>query len=209
MAAEFQFPVMSLDPGLVADLRRSNPWWEGLPGAQLPPHRRTCVDAIHKRLRQRLAPIVTVRGPRQVGKTTAQLQVIQDLLASGVPGTNIFRIQWDEIPSLAKIKEPILRLTDWYEQVVLKKTLNEAAAAKTPAFLFWDEVQNLKDWASQLKHLVDSSTCQVVVTGSSALRIEQGRDSLAGPNHHPGRGALISPGDRRSEWPGRSADPVA
>jgi hypothetical protein len=43
------------------------------------------------------------------------------------------------------------------------------------------EVQNLKDWAPQLKSLVDSSTTQVLVTGSSALRIEQqGRDSLAG-----------------------------
>jgi predicted AAA+ superfamily ATPase len=180
MADEFLFPVMSLDGDLVGNLRRFNPWWEGLPGMQLPPHRRAIVEAIHKRLRQRLAPIVTVRGPRQVGKTTAQLQVIQDLLESGVPGSNIFRVQCDEIPSLADIKEPILRLTDWYEKAVLKKTLNQAAAEKAPAFLFWDEVQNLKDWASQLKHLVDSSTCQVVVTGSSALRIEQGRDSLAG-----------------------------
>jgi predicted AAA+ superfamily ATPase len=43
-----------------------------------------------------------------------------------------------------------------------------------------DEVQNLSDWAVQLKHLVDNATTQAVVTGSSALRIEQGRDSLAG-----------------------------
>jgi len=34
--------------------------------------------------------------------------------------------------------------------------------------------------APQLKLLVDHSTAQVVVTGSSALRIERGRDSLAG-----------------------------
>jgi predicted AAA+ superfamily ATPase len=180
MADEFLFPVMNLDADLVGNLRRFNPWWEGLPGMQLPPHRRAIVESIHKRLRQRLAPIVTVRGPRQVGKTTAQLQVIQDLLKSGVSGCNIFRVQCDEIPSLADFKEPILRLTDWYEKVILKRTLNQAAAENAPAFLFWDEVQNLKDWASQLKHLVDSSTCQVVVTGSSALRIEQGRDSLAG-----------------------------
>ena len=41
-------------------------------------------------------------------------------------------------------------------------------------------MQNLENWAPQLKSLVDSSTVQVVVTGSSALRIEAGRDSLAG-----------------------------
>jgi predicted AAA+ superfamily ATPase len=177
---ELLFPTLSLDPDLVSNLRRFNPWWEGLPGIQLPPHRRTIVAVIHKRLQQRLAPIVTVRGPRQVGKTTAQLQVIEDLLKSGVAGTSIFRVQCDELPSLADFKEPILRLTDWYEKSILKMTLNQAAAANRPTYLFWDEVQNLKDWAPQLKHLVDSSTCRVVVTGSSALRIEQGRDSLAG-----------------------------
>ena len=147
---------------------------------ELPPHRRAIVEGIHKCLRQQLAPVVTVRGLRQVGKTTAQLHVIQDLLRSGVPGNNIFRVQCDELPSLAHFKEPVLRLTDWYEEVILKRTLNQAAAENTPAFLFWDEIQNLKDWASQLKHLVDSSTCQVVVTGGAGLQIEQGGYCLAG-----------------------------
>lgn len=179
-ADEFLFPTMSLSPDLVNNLRRFNPWWEGLPSVRLPPHRRTMVGAIHKRLRQRLAPIVTVRGPRQVGKTTAQLQVIDDLLRSGVPGSNIIRVQCDELPSLNELKEPILRLTEWFERSILRKTLNQAAAVNSPVYLFWDEVQNLKDWPQQLKHLVDSSTCQFVITGSSALRIEQERDSLAG-----------------------------
>jgi predicted AAA+ superfamily ATPase len=47
-------------------------------------------------------------------------------------------------------------------------------------YLFFDEVQNLDNWAPQIKFLVDSSDIRVFVTGSSALRIEQGRDSLAG-----------------------------
>lgn len=41
-------------------------------------------------------------------------------------------------------------------------------------------MQNLPDWAPQLKHLVDQHPVRIVVTGSSALRIEAGRDSLAG-----------------------------
>lgn len=57
---------------------------------------------------------------------------------------------------------------------------NEAARAGTPALVLLDEVQNLDHWAPQLKSLVDASSLQVVVTGSSALRIEAGRDSLAG-----------------------------
>ena len=180
MSDDLQFPALRLDPDLVENLRRFNPWWESFPSVALPPHPRSFVRVIHKRLRQRLAPIVTVRGPRQVGKTTAQLQVIDDLLKAGVPGRNILRVQCDEVPTLFKLREPVLRIADWFEAAVLTKTFNQAAAAGSPVYLFWDEVQNLKDWAAKLKHLVDSSTCQVVVTGSSALRIEQGRDSLTG-----------------------------
>jgi predicted AAA+ superfamily ATPase len=64
--------------------------------------------------------------------------------------------------------------------MVLQKSLNQAAHDGEQAYLFFDEVQNLPDWAPQLKHLVDMQPVRVLVTGSSALRIEAGRDSLAG-----------------------------
>ncbi len=174
------FPELKLSQDLVRDLLRFNPWWQGLPGAVLPETRRSLVGMIQRRLDQGLAPIVVVRGPRQIGKTTAQLHIIEDMLSGGVRPGRIFRVQFDETPALADLKEPILRIVDWYEQVVLKRTLNEAAHAGEPAYLFFDEIQNLNDWAPQLKSLIDTSTVQAVVTGSSALRIEMGRDSLAG-----------------------------
>ena len=45
---------------------------------------------------------------------------------------------------------------------------------------FFDEVQNLDNWSVQIKSLVDNAAVKVMVTGGSALRIEMGRDSLAG-----------------------------
>jgi len=104
-------PVAELRGALVADLLRDNPWWRGEPGKPLPPTRRDLVGAIHRRLRQGLAPIVVVRGPRQVGKTTAQLQVIEDFLRQGAEPRRIFRVQCDELPELRSLSEPILRLT--------------------------------------------------------------------------------------------------
>ena len=174
------FPRMSLREPLVQDLRRLNPWWEGKPSSVLPSTRRHLVGQIHTRLRQRLAPIVVVRGPRQIGKTTAQLQVLQDLLDQGVPPNHVLRMQADALPELKSLPEPILRIVDWFEANILRATLNEIAHRGDATYLFFDEVQNLKDWAPQLKSLVDSTTTQVLVTGSSALRIEHGRDSLAG-----------------------------
>jgi predicted AAA+ superfamily ATPase len=171
---------LNLADSLTLDLRRMNPWWEGRPLPVLPPTRRHLVGQMQRRLELRLAPALVVRGPRQIGKTTAQLQLLQDLLDNGVPPRQIFRVQADELPSLKKLGEPLLRLVDWYEQTVLGATLNEVARRGEPTYLFFDEIQNVEDWAPQLKSLVDHSTTQVVVTGSSALRIELGRDSLAG-----------------------------
>ena len=180
MALDTLFPEFRLSHELVRDLQRMNPWWEGNPLPVLPSTKRHLVGTIHRRLEQRLAPIVVVRGPRQIGKTTAQLHVLQDLLDRGVPPRQIFRVQCDELPEISSLAEPLLRLVDWFEAVVLKTTLNETAKQGSPAYLFFDEVQNLKDRAPQLKSLVDNSTTHVLVTGSSALRIELGRDSLAG-----------------------------
>lgn len=180
MSNPYLFPGYSLSPELVADIARMNPWWEGNALPVLPRTRRHLVDIVRRRVDLRLAPIVVVRGPRQIGKTTAQLQLVEDLLRAGVPRKNIFRIQCDELPELSKLSEPVLRIVDWYERSVLGRTLNDAARGGEQTYLFLDEVQNLKDWAPQLKSLVDSSTTQIVVTGSSALRIELGRDSLAG-----------------------------
>lgn len=174
---EFVFPS-----DLVADIRRFNPWWENKPLSDLPLTKRHLVGSMRGRLDKNLAPIVVVRGPRQVGKTTAQLQLIDEFLKEGIDPKRILRVQFDDIPSLISIadKGPILRIVDWYEKNILGESLNEAARRKRKPYLFLDEVQNLEKWGEQLKSLVDNSTVSVVVTGSSALRIEMGRDSLAG-----------------------------
>jgi hypothetical protein len=176
----FMFDELQLPGSLVADIRRLNPWWEGKPLPVLPRTRRHLIKNILAKIDRRLAPIVVVRGPRQIGKTTAQIQLIDDFLKQGIAPERIFRMQFDEISGLAKLDEPILRLIDWYEKVILKQSLNEMAHKNQIVYLFLDEVQNLSNWAPQLKFLVDNSTVSAVITGSSALRIELGRDSLAG-----------------------------
>lgn len=179
--AERLFSDMTVSGAVESTLRRMNPWWEGMAGPTLPPHRRHLVGQIQRRLDSGLAPIVVVRGARQIGKTTSQLHILVDLLSAGIPAQSILRVQFDEIAALETLgDDPILRIVDWFEAAILQKTLNQAAAAGEKTYLFFDEVQNLARWAPQLKTLVDSSTTQVVVTGSSALRIELGRDSLAG-----------------------------
>lgn len=169
-----------LPPAVDAFLRDTNPWWESRPSKPLPPYRRWAFGTVLRRLESGLAPIVVLRGPRQVGKTTLQLQLIDHLIRTGMQPSRILRIQFDDIPSIRQLGDPVLAFARWFENHVLRQTFNEAAHAGHPAYLFLDEVQNLSDWASQLKALVDQSSVKVVVTGSSALRIQLGHDSLAG-----------------------------
>lgn len=169
-----------LSTTLEADLERLNPWWKGLPQPQLPPVRRWAFPVAKRRLQDGLTKVTVLRGPRQIGKSTLLRQMIESFLSQGVPARSIFLVQFDELPGLADVQEPILRLADWFEKRILQKTFNEAARAGQPAYIFLDEVQNLDNWAPQLKFLVDSTDVRIMVTGSSALRIEAGRDSLAG-----------------------------
>lgn len=65
-----------LPPALDAFLRDTNPWWENKPGPVLPPFKRWAFYTTLRKLDHRLASIIVLRGPRQVGKTTLQLQLM-------------------------------------------------------------------------------------------------------------------------------------
>ena len=175
-----QFKHTGIDFTTISALHQMNPWWKGNAMEQLPLTRRHLVGQIEKRFEYQLAPITVVRGSRQIGKTTACLHVISDLLEKGVHAKRILRIQFDDIESFRIGKDPVLTLVDWYEKNILDDTLNNAASKNEGCFIFFDEIQNLDDWSTQLKFLADHNTVTSVVTGSSALRIELGRDSLAG-----------------------------
>ena len=170
-----------LSPTLEDFLRDTNPWWHDKPMRALPPLRRWLFEHTLQRLKNGLAPVTVLRGPRQVGKTTLQEHLIDHLLRQeGVHPKRIFRVQFDEIPSFRGLRDPILILCRWFERRILGGSFNEWARKGESVYLFFDEMQNLTDWAPQIKALVDHHSVQVLLTGSSALRIEYGRDSLAG-----------------------------
>ena len=95
---------------------------------------------------------------------------------------------------------PIVELVEWYSREVLGETLNKAAAEGRAPYLFLDEVQNLAEWAPQLKHLVDLGKVRALVTGSSAVTNRGGPRQPGGPCSDDRDGATDVARNRRLAW---------
>jgi predicted AAA+ superfamily ATPase len=181
-------PIGALTSELVAFLEDRNPWWRAQPAREPQRFRRWAYTEMVHRLDKKLAAMVVIRGSRRVGKSVLQSQLIEDLLLIGkadpmgkpVDPARILSVQFDDAPALGSISMPVQAIVRWFEQNVLKKTLNQAAKDGQPAYLLFDEVQNIHDWSVQLKILADNADARIIVTGSSALRIAKGKDNLAG-----------------------------
>jgi predicted AAA+ superfamily ATPase len=154
-----------------------NPWWteEGratLPFANLKP--RLYLDLLQPLISaESPRRAVVVLGPRRVGKTVILHHAIQNLIAAGTNPQGICYVSVDH---------PI------YNGLSLEQLLDHASAAcglnlrSTPAFMFLDEIQYMKDWQRHLKALVDSyPSLKCVASGSAAAALERGsKESGAG-----------------------------
>ena len=165
-------------------LREGNPWWRGESIFQLPKMRRWAFTPVLQGLQDGLTPAVVLRGPRQIGKTTLLEQIIGHLLDNNVSPRQIFRVQFDDLPELGKVRDVsvILELCRWFLENILHKSLNQAAIDGEQSFIFLDEVQNLPDWAPQLKHLVDMHPVSLL---PAARRCGLRRDATALPDVLP------------------------
>ena len=129
---------------------------------------RQIVGGLQKRINEEAKFIQIVVGPRQVGKTTAVRQLEQ---LSGMPSLYA-------ASDVAGIANPNWIETAWAQARAL-------VARERPALLILDEVQLMPEWQRIVKGLWDEDRHQqrnlhVVITGSSALLLTKGGESLAG-----------------------------
>jgi predicted AAA+ superfamily ATPase len=116
--------------------------------------------------------IYTLRGPRQVGKTTLMKLIISELLKKGVSPRRFFYYTCDlvESPSrLAKIIEQYLNSTEYITECT--------------RYIFLDEVSAVPDWQRAIKHLSDLGRLEnvtVIMTGSHSLDIRKAAERLPG-----------------------------
>ncbi len=106
---------------------------------------------------------VVLMGPRRVGKTVLLFHSIQKLLEEGINPQQIFFVGIDNPIYLHLSLEDLLEL--------FKKSLH--LSQLQGCYVFFDEIQYLKDWERHLKLLVDSyPETKFIVSGSAAAALK-------------------------------------
>lgn len=106
---------------------------------------------------------VVLMGPRRVGKTVMMYQTVQSLLKKEVPKTKI---------AFISVETPI------YNKIGLDQLFQYARKATNETdpkgwYVFFDEIQYLKDWEVHLKVLVDDyPQTKFIASGSAAAALK-------------------------------------
>jgi predicted AAA+ superfamily ATPase len=116
--------------------------------------------------------IYTIRGPRQVGKTTLLKEMIKDLLDLGVHPRAIFYYTCELINNPRELVE---KISVYLDQI--------RPSPKQRTYLFLDEISSVRDWQKAIKYLVDTGKLEntsTILTGSHTLDIKKAYEKLPG-----------------------------
>lgn len=154
-----------------------NPWWSGQDAPafeKLPDFKRPIFSTLMEDL-ERIAQMLSVIGPRRIGKSTLLQQMIRQLLERGIAPERIVYFSFDD-PALSARRISVDDLIHHLMTEALKRK------ALGPTFLFLDEIQRLERWELYLKKYYDLKyPVKVVISGSASSPIfKKSRESLLG-----------------------------
>jgi predicted AAA+ superfamily ATPase len=151
---------------IIERLRYENPWWvdKQIPEVYSKMAKRLYFNLFYPFvIEKNVKRALVLMGPRRVGKTVMLFHCIQQLLAENINPHKIFFISIDNPIYVHLSLEDILNLC--------KQSLNKDNLKG--CYVFFDEIQYLKDWERHLKVLVDSfPNTKFIVSGSAAAALK-------------------------------------
>jgi predicted AAA+ superfamily ATPase len=157
-----------------------NPFWRNRSYLNdIPLLRRDVYDEVFQSVKD-IKQIISITGPRRVGKTTMLRQIIADLIEeSNIDPLQILYISMDDPYIYSNSSDSIFfdRLIEVYEKYILREKIGE----KKIYFLI-DEIHKFKDWQLFLKKYYDRGiNIKFVISGSVEQSIlGKSKESLAG-----------------------------
>jgi len=167
------------DRNLESLLKLYNPWWAnpaGLWRNDLPDYCRPVVKEILSDI-EALPQIISITGPRRVGKTTALRHVISDLIDNqDVQAEKIIYFSFDDPEVFGSVD---------LQRVIFDRLVERTKTApgdKSQWYFFLDEIQRLPKWELYLKKYYDLKfPIRFIVSGSASSAIFRfSQESLLG-----------------------------
>ena len=163
-----------------ADLAEDNPWWRD-PGSIRRDMKIVELDGATVSWKPRIGHafdfskdlVYSLRGPRQVGKTTLVKLQIKQKIDEGVSPYNILYYAFD----VETTPRDLVNIVKEY----LDSTMRLRRGNRS--YIFLDEVSAVKDWQRGIKRLWDQGrlqNCTVVATGSNTIDIRRSSEKLPG-----------------------------
>ncbi len=159
-------------------LQKQNPWWENplrihedVKLVELEKYDLKWAPRLLKHIDFEKNAVYSIRGPRQVGKTTTLKIVIRTLLESK-PAQNIFYFACDNLKDNIQLLE-LLEL--FYSRVRIQN--------KERVYIFLDEISYVEDWQKAVKQFIDingSQNITLTLTGSNILDLKKSSERLPG-----------------------------
>ena len=194
---------MKASPGTVvvaeADLRVQNPWWTDgsweAKDAKIAAWRGSSAKR-DPRLRREIGydsepdntMVYSVRGPRQVGKTTMIKMQIRDMISAGTDPWNVLYCQFDLAGAPQEIADTVKEYLE----------LSRRHRGRRRSYLFLDEISSVPNWQKGVKWLVDAGllfNCTVLAAGSASVDVRKATELM------PGRRGRVEGGHDRTLLP--------
>jgi len=172
------------------DLINLNPWWEHKNAIELDKHIRTLqrfkyvYNSPFLKKDFKTGSLYTIRGPRQIGKTTFLKLFIKEKLKY-IPKENIFYWSCDNLTS----KEDLITLLKEYADFCRVKNAK-------PEYILLDEITDIKDWQKAIKFAIDNDITPdacYILTGSNSIDMKKGTERLPGRRGKHGEDLFFLP----------------
>ncbi|MDG6219000.1 MAG: ATP-binding protein [Candidatus Thermoplasmatota archaeon] len=172
------------------DLAFVNPWWEDKQAIQMDKHLNELKNFKYvfntPLLEKEFKPgnVYTIRGPRQIGKTTFLKQLIKRKLQT-VKKEQILYWTCDNLTS----KDDLLTLLKEYADFC---NVQDAQ----PAYVLLDEITGVENWQKAIKFAIDTNLLPnacYILTGSNVIDLKKGTERLPGRRGKHGKDLFLMP----------------
>jgi len=173
----------------ISQLQQHNPWWRRPEYIldnpfikELEKQKFVYYHPLYKDFPLKKDAVLTLRGPRRIGKTTLLMLLVKKLLLEKKTNPeNIFFYPADLLKDFSQLHELLVAYLDFIRP-----------KNKDRLFIFLDEISFVADWPRAIKSLVDASRLKraaVLITGSNILDLKFSSERM------PGRRGEVYPWD--------------